>query len=216
MTKENVPRRLRRFYRSEESNNNDNYYNQDNYSNTSAKYDDPTFSKGRSIPTMDYEDIDEKNLNEIKKVEQQSLEEKLAMLEIEKFKKEKNRMPNKDEQEKLASSLYEQFKNNPSDPDSISEQDVRVHGRDRRRGRHNENATNDNLETNVEPIESPIVGGTTDIKSLFEDSNSSKNSKKDDDFDLNLDMDEDDDSTFSDDLEDMEDFSLDKKKKKKN
>lgn len=216
MVKENVPRRLKRFYRNSENSDTleqENY----NYSMTdNSGYDDPKSYKTSSIPTMDYEDIDEKNLNEIKKVEQQNLEEKLAMLEIEKFKKEKNRMPNKQEQEQLASSLYEQFKNNPSEIGLSNETEKRVSGRERRLNRIRGNDQENNLKINEETMESPIVSGTTDIKSLFEDSDSIKDSKKKDDFDLNLNLDDDDDSELNSDLEELQDFSENKKKKKDN
>ncbi len=214
MVKENVPRRLKRFYRSSE---NSDLQEQENYNysiNDNIQYDNPKSYKNPSIPTMEYEDIDEKNLNEIKKVEQQNLEEKLAMLEIEKFKKEKNRMPNNKEQEQLASSLYEQFKNNPSELEAISETTKRMSGREKRLNRIQGNNQEDNLKINEDLVESPTIDGNTDIKSLFENSDSMKDSKKKDDFDLGLNLDEDDDSELNNDLEELQDFSENKKKKK--
>lgn len=213
MTKEKVPRRLRRFYREDYNETNTypkNNYSYDPYSNTN--YNQPL--KTTKIPTMEYEDIDEKNLKEIEKIEQKNLEEKLAILEIEKFKKEKKRPPNKEEAEHLASSLYEQFKNNPTDPNS-EEMPERMSPRERYKNRHKRNRKieeNEEQEFSSQGLEE-YQNPNTDIKSMFEESNNKKNNHEDD-FDLGLDF---DDSNLGGDseLEELEDFSIGKKKKKK-
>lgn len=219
MTKEKVPRRLRRFYR---DNNDDSYNN--NYSDNDDSYksgSNTNYSnslKTTKIPTMDYEDIDEKNLKEIKKIEQKNLEEKIAMLEIEKFKKEKNRMPNNEEEEQLASSLYEQFKSNTLDTDFDGGEDIngknKITPRERykHRRKQNKNIEEKEEQKNNLPKEE-YKNQETDIKSMFEEASTTKN-KQTDDFDLGLDF---DDSKLddTDELEDLEDFSLEKKKKKK-
>ncbi len=209
MVEEKIPRRLKRFYRTNQTPQNNNYNYSDNFNSQN-------YEQSSKIPTMDYEDIDEKNLQEIKKVEQQSLEEKLALLEIEKFKKENKRMPSKEEQDQLASSLYEQFKNNETDNQTAPNQkELRLSPRQRRLQRL-QSEKEDNFDIKEEPIiqNQENTNQVSDIKSLFDD-DTSKSLKKKDEFDMGLDLDSSDDLEMSEDLEELEDFSMDKKKKKK-
>jgi hypothetical protein len=206
MSKEKIPRRLRRFYRDKEESYSNNY--------ESSEYSDIDFSSSSRLPGMDYEDIDDKNFEEIKKAEKLNLEEKLAMMEVEKFKKKNKRLPNKKEEEKLASSLYEQFKNDPEynelEDNTERKRSPRERRARRRRGSKEEEKEEETIQT---PDISNNPSSGNDIKSLLSDSDPEKKSK--DDFDLGLEMGEDDDMSLSDELEDLEDFSLNPKKKKK-
>ncbi len=120
-----VPRRMMRFYRKENSPSmvSGQEQNYDNPQQNQEEYDSPT---GRpilkSIPGMDYQDIeiDKKNLEEIKKIEEKNMEEKLALEQIEIFKKENKRLPTKQESDQIAETLYTQLKN--SDDEEVSEQ----------------------------------------------------------------------------------------------
>lgn len=208
MTEEKVPRRLKRFYRPQNEKNYNSNFNDLNYS----KNDD--YSR---IPSMDYEDIDEKNLKEIEKIEQKNLEEKLATLEIEKFKKENKRMPNKNEQEQLANSLYEQFKNNPIKiSQDYDEESEIITPRERYKNRYKRNRENNESQEIKNELPQENIGEIEqkgDIKSLFEDVSDDQGKKQKNDFDLGLNFE--DDIGLGDDLEELEDFSLNKKKKKK-
>jgi hypothetical protein len=130
---EDVPRRLKRFYRKKEEinqNQNNAYSYQQNYSGASNNeegydYGFGTYQQNYSeseqkrelnkMPSMDYEDlpIDEKNAKDLEKFEKENQDKELALQEIEKFKKENKRMPNKKETEQIAENLYTQIKNNP-------------------------------------------------------------------------------------------------------
>lgn len=206
---ENVPRRLRRFYRQKNSSYENDGYDDSDYSSVGID----SGSVG-SLPTMEYEDVDEKNFEEIKKTEINNLEEKLAMMEIEKFKKENKRLPNKKEQETLASNLYEQFKNDPEHEEIEKSSPQRSRHRDRRKENKDQEEMNLEKEENINEPDFLVSSGN-DIKSLLGDS-APKKKKSSDDFDLGLDLDSgDDDLSMSDDLAELEDFSLEGKKKKK-
>ncbi len=116
-----APRRLNRFYRQQERSRED--YEDDSRPSERGrkKSKEEMYDDVERLPTMDYEDvdIDDRNLNEIQKVEQYNLEEKLALLEVKKFKKEKKRLPNKEEAEKIADTLYTQFKEQPLMEESL-------------------------------------------------------------------------------------------------
>jgi hypothetical protein len=116
-----VPRRVQRFYRNNSAPQPENDYQTEEQKQ--EEYDSPT---GRpilqTIPGMDYQDIeiDKKNMEEIKKIEQKNMEEKLALDQIERFKKENKRLPTKQESDQIAETLYTQLKN--SDDEEVSEE----------------------------------------------------------------------------------------------
>ena len=104
MEDKNVPRRMRRFYRPSEQTQSGN----NNYSR------EATDNYYGNIPSMEYEDlskhISDENKKEISRLEKTDLEQKLALFEVEKFKKQNKRLPNKQESQQIADNLYSQFK----------------------------------------------------------------------------------------------------------
>ncbi len=96
---------MQRFYRTKNSQSEQGNFQQSNY----LDQGDP-----RNIPSMEYEDLEknisDQNKKEIQKIEQTTLEQKLALFEIEQFKKKNKRLPNKKESEQIADNLYTQFK----------------------------------------------------------------------------------------------------------
>jgi len=123
MEGEKVPRRMRRFYRQKEASN-EAYesgtggtaaQSAARYSNYDRpNYEEPVVDRSvlAQIPSMEYEDvkIDQKNAQELKKIEEQNMEEKLALIEVERFKKENKRLPNKHEHEQIAENIFTQLK----------------------------------------------------------------------------------------------------------
>jgi hypothetical protein len=178
-----MPRRMKRFYRNKDSEN-EEYEDYDSEYYGQGRGEDKYNSPISKLPGMDYEDIDKKNENEIKKMEQMNLEEKLALMEVEKFKKEKKRLPNKKEAEGIADNLYEQFKN--KDMGELEEENKKRGRRDRgRRNRQNRDKKEEEFEET--PINNPIETGDDNIKDLF--AGEGKNKKNE--LDLNLDLDND-------------------------
>jgi hypothetical protein len=227
-----VPRRLKRFYRQNEKMDNDYEDDYDNYENDSPREKKSSRNKNEDdssrIPTMNYEDlnIDNKNLHELKKVEQITLEEKVAMLELKKFKDKNKRLPNKNEAEQLAGSLYTQFKENPVRGGEFSfakageeEEDTGSRHRSHRQRRHEESAEdsgekksrrshrrkrNEKEENNIEAPPARAQG--QNIKDLLGDGNESVGKQKidKDEFDLGLEDDESFSSGTDSDLDDLE------------
>jgi len=120
MKENNIPRRMQRFYREKNKTTagNETYYPEEEYS--------------KILPSMEYEDLEkhlsDENKKEMKRLEQGDLEQKLALFEVEKFKKTNKRLPNKKESQQIADSVYTQLK----------ESDVISPEKDRgRRGRRN-------------------------------------------------------------------------------
>ena len=132
MDEKNVPRRMRRFYRegkelpAQEAN-----YAYDSFDSKNS-YDG-------SIPSMGYEDLEkhlsDENKKEIQRLEQGDLEQKLALFEVEKFKKKNNRLPNKKESQQIADSLYTQLKDEPPSMDGLAQGEEKSSRRGRRKGR---------------------------------------------------------------------------------
>jgi hypothetical protein len=129
MNEEKIPRRLKRFYRegkSQPKEGNLNSHNRERFNSTEEDY------SGR-LPSMSYEDLTQKankeNLQEIEKLEKADIEEKLALVEVEKFKKENKRLPTRKESEQIADNLFTQLKEN----DDVSNAIVH-HGRRREQG----------------------------------------------------------------------------------
>ncbi|HNV01275.1 MAG TPA: RING finger protein [archaeon] len=236
---DDVPRRLKRFYRKKEEiekeqnqgYNTQNYSNpEDNYSNSGfgEKYDYTDSLTNESqiqekkqlnrIPSMDYEDlqINERNARDIEKFQQESQDKELALEEIEKFKRENNRMPTKKETEKIAENLFTQIKNNPIDyGDEEMEQSPR---NQRRHGRRNSNqptmeekvASSGAIEENFQKdLGGENLGNEKDsIKDLFSDKPIKPLGEKDE-FDLGLDSGDEDKNSLNDDSE-LEQIDLDK------
>jgi hypothetical protein len=186
MTKK-IPRRMKRFQRQ-------NDYPNENYGTNESEKKTNDYSETK-LPTMKYEDVDmsEKNYEEMKKIEQMNLEEKLALLEVKKFKKQNKRLPNKEESEKMADSLYTQFKNNPEmleekndyDSEKYDESENDDSRKSRRRRRRPERKTRRSKKEEYEPIQEPVITGN--IKDMFE-TETKQNSKE---FDIGLDLEND-------------------------
>ncbi|MFA5126361.1 MAG: hypothetical protein WC462_05165, partial [archaeon] len=91
---ENVPRRMMRFYRNAEQKqlDEDKEYGKEDFVAPNGR---PILSE---IPSMSYEDLelDKKNYEELKKIHEKNLEEKLALSEVENFKNRHNRLPTKE------------------------------------------------------------------------------------------------------------------------
>jgi hypothetical protein len=263
-TPENIPRRMKRFYRKaiqEKSNleseytiqnnedtydiNKNNFNKYENSDNSSAKnylensneslesafkkidnLSEDRKKELNSIPSMEYEDLnlDEKNARELKKIGENEMEEKLALFEIEKFKKEKNRMPTNEEKSLLAENIFNQLENEKET------QSTELNRREMRRQRNSQtNSGNIDIVPKMEKIEeqnkhirhgrqqqakdlelkNPTnLDKMNNIKDLLDNEKSIKN----DDLDLGLgDLSEDSE------LEDISDldFDLEEKKKKK-
>jgi len=237
---ERVPRRLKRFYRDKDKQAAMDREEFGDYEDTSfrGKNDVTEEEIVTHIPDMSYEDIDNKNLKDINKIEKQNLEQKIATLEVKKFKKENKRLPNRHESEQLAGSLFKQFQENPVDDNG--EFSYEGNGDEEisdRRGRHrNRRAQKDASEEKEhrhgrrgrkqkEEIASPDndVSSTQaqgNIKDLMggDDSGANSKEKAGSEFDLGLadDMSEDVGSVESDlgELEELADFDGKKKKKK--
>ena len=257
---EKVPRRMKRFYREahEEKQAIEQEYGDYNEPTSRFERHKPTYDDEYSgslesafekvdtlpagqekktlggLPSMDYEDLnlDEKNEKELKKIGESEMEEKLSLFEIERFKKENKRLPNKDEEGMLAENVFEQMKQEKE----ISEQSrgSRRRGRDRRATAEKSSMSEDmsmpgmnidekprrgkrrGKEAAPEPIGGGDIGEMGDFKDLLGDEPGEKKTKKSvgDDMDMGLgDLDD-----MDGDLEEMEDFDLDlngKKKKKK-
>jgi hypothetical protein len=217
---ENVPRRMMRFYRGAEK----KQQVQENY-----KEEDFLAPDGRpilsGIPSMSYEDleIDKKNYEELKKIEERNVEEKLALDEVESFKNKNNRLPNKEESNRIAETLYTQLKN--TDMSKIYPEDdlqpTRGHNRrgnrriDRTKGKEEQPPTiNEGIKQEKEQLQQPFSSNIVDVKSLLEDDTDfTSDSKKKDEFDLGLDEDFDENKEMiKEDIEDTEE-DLDKKTK---
>ncbi len=250
-----VPRRLRRFYRKGEQNQEQtpeqNYYSNQQVNDNGADNYEPGFNQNygqaesfdknnekeksdlERIPTMDYEDlsIDERNKKDIQRFEKEDSEKRLALEEIEKFKKQNNRMPNKKETEQIAENLFTQIKNNP-----INYPGAQNVGQSysTRRGRNRNESNNDsglsmeqkmnqtdklsiaqgtpksrqrNLNQNIVPQENATNEleemGKENIKDLFDDNPKTKKETKDE-FDLGLDSELSNSDITKNDLEEIE------------
>ena len=125
MEDKNVPRRMRRFYRQGEQAPPEKVYYSEEEKGTGFG----------NIPSMEYEDLEkhisDENKKEIRRLEQTDLEQKLALFEVEKFKKENKRLPNKKESQQIADSLYSQFKDS-EDLSTESDTGEKRDGRNRR------------------------------------------------------------------------------------
>lgn len=197
---ERVPRRMKRFYRQQDQPQTDN----ENYSSENYSEKEDYLNTESHLPSMDYEDleIDEKNYQEIKKIEQMNLEEKLTLLEVQKFKKEKKRLPNKEEAEQIADNLYTQFKN--SEETATKEESPRSSRERRRRERtkHEKNEESADIPEEINVPQEPI-NTNANIKDLFSDTETIGKKKKGDDFDLGIDLDA---SEENDDLDELKEI----------
>jgi|GEM_PF-1087579 len=249
---QDMPRRLMRFYRGKQAppqqkDNPQEAYNQNQepgfYSEESNEEENNYFEGEKKvyndkrnaldkIPSMDYEDLDEKNANEIRKYEQKNAESQLALKEIEKFKKENKRMPTKEETEKIAENLFTQLKENPINYSGIKENEdnpvsnqrlspsqrrlERIAGKQEGNIQNAANKTQNIGQGLVQPQmqQEQNINQDLNVKDLFAEERSTKN-KKDDEFDLGLD--EEDDSSNSiahegkgpESIEDIEEISMD-------
>lgn len=159
---------------------------------------------GRSIlshiPTMDYEDVnlemDQKNAEEFKKIQEKNLEEKLALNEIEKFKRENKRLPNQKESDTIAENLFTQLKNSNIN-ELAAEKGLTAapvsHGQSQRRGRRGADSGRvmpgeDKQNTNsIGPDEQTApIGDIKDILGNNERQDKQKKKNFDDDFSLDL------------------------------
>jgi len=220
---QNIPRRLMRFYRgggNQQTLEQNTNYDQNNYNQKNTIEEDPFSPTGRpllgEIPSMSYEDLEKnkKNYEELKHIEQKNMEEKLALDEVERFKKTHNRMPTKEESEKIAETLYTQLKNTDVNAlyANVKENQSQIPGsmeglpndyghETNRRSRRTLRAdakkqgqiptTDANLgkEPSIPQQTSQSVGAEiADVKSLLEDESDEKGKKRkaEDEFDLGL------------------------------
>jgi DNA-directed RNA polymerase subunit RPC12/RpoP len=209
---QNVPRRLQRFYRGGENKAAEeprraNYYDQPFQNLEQDETESPTGREIlKKIPSTNYEDvpIDSTNAEDIKKIEQRNLESKLALEEIEKFKKENKRLPTKEEADQIAESLYSQFKNTDTSPlyEGITPKNVLgqveskpKHGRHGREEQKTPIAGNEQQKGNKIPslqdeqkTSSPTGIEDLNLKSMLGKNASEKPKKsEEDEFDLGLD-----------------------------
>jgi hypothetical protein len=201
-----VPRRMQRFYRQTNQPSQNNAYSKDNYYSRS----DPFSKDGPGLPSMEYEDVDmdEKNYQEMKKLEKLNLEEKLALLEVKKFKKEKKRLPNKKESEQMADNLFTQFKNNPQNGETsnnprTSRRDRKVRAPRTKRGKGKQETTMDPFAQNMPQVENP----NNNIKDLFAGAGSTSGAETKNEFDLGLDLESSDASTDMGSMDDLKSIS---------
>lgn len=224
--KENMPRRLARFYR-EQNNQNYNYdYNkQPQPQNTNQRHsrenneEDYYLIQSNQIqkdqlPTMDYEDVnlelDKKNREEIQKIREKNLVEKLALEEIEKFKIQNKRMPNQKEEEQIAENLFKQLKETPPEEGS------KRYSRQNRNNKQNLKESIGIPGEELKEMESIKEGENNDehntVKDLFaEDNFKSKKRKENDEFDLGMgDLSETSENKLdnTDDLDSISEFNL--------
>ncbi|MFA5930767.1 MAG: hypothetical protein WC821_00480 [archaeon] len=217
---ENVPRRMMRFCReneNQEENNNSqrgNYSRNEDYSKKEVE-EDPFAPNGRpllsKIPSMNYEDVDSKNAAELKKIQEKNAEEKLALGKVEQFKQQYNRLPTKEESDKIAENLFTQLKNTdmsklypemsiPGEENySQVPQDPRSRRLARIKGKNSSNPEANKIPTNNNLRETPTQQGQfsnsnvsteiAEMKSLLEDNSepSAKKGKAKDEFDMGLD-----------------------------
>ncbi|MFA6065218.1 MAG: hypothetical protein WCW44_01365 [archaeon] len=228
----NVPRRLARFYRNGEAPEQTEGQNWQPPAQGQKEIlkEDPFAPNGRpllqEIPSMGYEDLTNKNYEEIRQVEQTNMEQKLALQEIEKFKRENNRMPTQKESDSIAESLFSQLKNSDMNalyPESAipgeNQQQTQRGGHRGRRGERMEQTPAQKMPSTQKgiPTEEPIQNQPlNEVKDLFGEEESKKGKKKsEDDFDLGLDEDlgnsGNEDISSIEDTGDIEDISLDDK-----
>ena len=199
MEDKNVPRRMRRFYRPSEQTQSGN----NNYSR------EATDNYYGNIPSMEYEDlskhISDENKKEISRLEKTDLEQKLALFEVEKFKKENKRLPNKQESQQIADNLYSQFKESDNSSDQSPQ---RENGSRRNRGKNMPPSKRKRMQRDEAMQESAAQDAAIipkgDIKDLFA-TGSAKSFE--DEFKLD---DEEKSSEGADDLEELgnDEFSL--------
>jgi len=222
----NTPRRLARFYRNgEEPIQNQN---QENSAQKEVLSEDPFAPNGRpllkEIPSMGYEDLTDKNFDEIKKMEQENLEQKIALEEIEKFKKENNRMPTKQESDLIAENIFSQLKNkdmNSLYPESAGQENTpgqtNQRGHRGRRGDKEEQIQKQQPASfNSIPSQNENTNQINDMPGLLSEDSPKKDKKKGpDEFDLGLDSDlegsESEEIGSIEDNSDIENISLDDK-----
>jgi hypothetical protein len=203
---ENVPRRLARFNRNQ--NTGQEQGNNYSYQENQPQIENPRRSQmeekqyyanqPQGLPTMDYKDInleaDKKNMEELQKIREKNLVEKLALEEIEKFKIQNKRMPNSKEEEQIAENLFKQLKDSPSDPNSAPKGSSRRERR-RNRGENSEGLNSGALAVESEqpvsqnePISNQPASEVTNVKDLFGEDEDAKKSTagEKDEFDISL------------------------------
>ncbi len=207
---QNIPRRLARFNRNQNSDQQQDNYNNNQFSNNSnqnrfdynqnQKEENFEVDQIKKIPSMDYNDVnleaDKKNLEELKKIQEKNLVEKLALNEVEKFKVQNKRMPNSKEEEQIAESLYTQLKNDSLNTQSNNSNQTTPRGRNRRRNAETQNAGQNLDESNsqnppsAQPINQNYNSQVTDIKDLFADDENETNpqsqNRQKDEFDMDI------------------------------
>ncbi|MBT7241643.1 MAG: hypothetical protein HN878_04075 [Candidatus Diapherotrites archaeon] len=211
MDKKNVPRRMKRFYR-EGKQPPGGDYPQERYN---PSYNEE--SDFGNIPTMSYEDLEknisDENKKEIQRLEHGDLEQKLALFEVEKFKKKNKRLPNKKESQQMADNLYTQFKDNE---DLSMEETPREGRRGRRKGKERmppskRKRMNRDQAMQDQAAQDAAIAPKGNIKDLFGSASASGAASKNiaDEFKLDLGGDEkSDDLDELGDLESGDDFSL--------
>jgi predicted RNA-binding Zn-ribbon protein involved in translation (DUF1610 family) len=191
---EKLPRRMMRFNRNRGEEAPQGYTDVPQFRETIRE--NPSEENGQ-IPSMEYEDVASAKKSEAdkKKQVQQNLE-KIALTQVEKFKKQHNRMPNKEEADQMAESLYSQFKNTDLEnisPEEGAENKSTEGGEHRdRRHRHLEEkqrGVKQNTAAQNIPIQKEPANISNDLKSLLGDEEKKGKKSAKDEFDLGLDED---------------------------
>jgi len=237
---EKIPRRLMRFERKNNSNSaqEDYAYSQvggygqlpeESSSNAKAPLrrealkSNPLTGQGQ-MPSMNYEDVASSKKNEQEKRKQAQVNlEKIALGKVEEFKKQYNRMPNKEEADQMAENLYSQFKNTnlehiyPED-ENMGDTEEQNLGRRGRRGRHEErNQQKAGAGEQKTPAQSTsqqpqINTATADLKALLGEEGKKSKKSVSDEFDLNLEEDSSETSeaakSSSEEIGEIEDIAL--------
>ena len=192
----NIPRRMKRFYRQTGA---ELPEEQQKKERKEASFRQDLNSK---MPTIRYEDLptlDKKNFNELRMIQAKNLEEKLALMEIEKFKKEKKRMPNKSEAEQIAENIFAQLKNSDIYEEKeppVGQEGPRRLNRGRRREREERKRANEEDKNNLRKTEgsaqAPIQSSNViNVKDLFkDDSTGEEEIHEGDEFSLDLNLEE--------------------------
>jgi len=220
-----VPRRLARFYRNQnQTQPPEDYSNpplKEDYSQNKFEYTQKDkqnvfgSNQDKGIPSMDYDDVnlelDKRNLEEIKKLQEKNLVEKLALDEVEKFKVQNKRMPNSKEEEQIAENLYNQLKTN-----SINTSDQTSSRRRNKKEKtlESQNTVKEFEDTPIKPLPTNYDDSqVTGVKDLFgEDNEKQSKSGEKDEFDISIgDLNEENDSNKEEDIDTIDDTNDEEK-----
>jgi len=191
-----LPRRMMRFSRGSNAGEESQEYS--GSGNYSQSMQEGSLEYNKQIPSMNYEDVASSKKNELekKKSAQENLE-KIALGKVEEFKKQHNRMPNKEEADQMAESLYSQFKN--TNLEHISAQGAQEDAfnetgdRRERHKRHQEERNQkksagdkQSMQPAAQTSQTQSSIANTDLKALLGEEGKKGKKSVSDEFDLNL------------------------------